>query len=190
MPVGPRHFNNRTREFSQPQYLARTSASVDRYDGRTVMLPHLVPIVRASAAPAAGASAIHYRTSVVYNAIVALLWAVGVTVAGFLLSRITLRQVQRRADPRPARPHDLRGPDQRRDRSPASRAVHPVSREREVPHVPPCVGTVAQRAERPTPAASSFYRGFTNVTVAAFLSVFTVGGSANREDGTRGQRRI
>lgn len=86
---GHRLFRPGSRVF-KPEYLARTTEYFERFGGRTVVLARFVPIVRTYAPAVAGMSRMRYRAFIPFNAIGALLWAVGVTVLGYFLGQIGL----------------------------------------------------------------------------------------------------
>lgn len=87
--AGPRIFNKPDSRFFKKRYVDQTYAYFDRYGGRTIIVARFVPIVRTYAPVAAGVGNMRYRHFVTFNAIGALLWAVGVTLLGFALGNIT-----------------------------------------------------------------------------------------------------
>ncbi|MFI6427224.1 VTT domain-containing protein [Promicromonospora sp. NPDC050880] len=87
--VGPRIFDKPDSRFFKRSYIDQTNAYFDRYGGRTIVVARFVPIVRTYAPVAAGVGRMPYRHFVTYNAVGALLWAVGVTLLGFALGNFT-----------------------------------------------------------------------------------------------------
>ncbi|MCU1473534.1 VTT domain-containing protein [Amnibacterium sp.] len=65
-----------------------TEGFFDRYGGRAVVLARFVPVLRTYVPLAAGAARYPFRRFLVWNAVGALLWAVGVTILGSLLSGV------------------------------------------------------------------------------------------------------
>jgi membrane-associated protein len=68
--------------------LRDTEAFFDRYGGRAVVLARFIPILRTYVPLAAGAGRYRFRRFLVWNAVGALLWAVGVTILGSLLGGV------------------------------------------------------------------------------------------------------
>ncbi|WGW12223.1 VTT domain-containing protein [Saxibacter everestensis] len=87
--LGPKIFHKRGARFLKPEYLEKTNDYFAKYGGRTIIIARFVPIVRTFAAVVAGASSMHYRTFVAFNAIGAAAWGIGVTVLGFFLGQIS-----------------------------------------------------------------------------------------------------
>ena len=86
--VGPALFSRPDSRFFKQAYLEKAEAFFARHGSKTIVMARFVPIVRTFAPIVAGASRMHYRTFVVFNFIGALLWAVGVTTAGYFLGQI------------------------------------------------------------------------------------------------------
>lgn len=68
--------------------LRDTERFFDRYGGRAVVLARFIPILRTYVPLAAGAGRYSFRRFLIWNAVGALLWAVGVTIIGSLLSGV------------------------------------------------------------------------------------------------------
>lgn len=85
---GRRFFNQPDSFFRSPEHLNRAEAFYQKYGKRTIIMARFVPAVRTFAPIAAGVSSMNYTTFIVYNVIGALLWAVGVTLAGYFLGRL------------------------------------------------------------------------------------------------------
>lgn len=69
----------------KPKYLMQAEAFFAKHGGKAIIIARFMPIVRTFIPVIAGVSAMHYRRFFSYNVIGALLWAVGVTVAGYFL---------------------------------------------------------------------------------------------------------
>ena len=68
--------------------LRETEAFFEKYGGRALVLGRFVPVVRTYVPLAAGSARYPYRKFLPWNLLGAFLWAVGVTVAGSLLSGV------------------------------------------------------------------------------------------------------
>jgi membrane-associated protein len=88
--VGPTLFKRPDSRFFKQDHLNKAETFFARYGAKTIVLARFVPIVRTFAPIVAGAGSMHYRTFVTYNVIGALLWAVGVTTAGYFLGQIDI----------------------------------------------------------------------------------------------------
>ncbi|OGZ97646.1 MAG: hypothetical protein A3J10_03000 [Candidatus Sungbacteria bacterium RIFCSPLOWO2_02_FULL_54_10] len=86
--VGPRIFTKKDSLFFRKEYVARTQAFYDRHGGKTLVLARFLPVVRTFAPIFAGVGDMPYRTFLFYNVIGAFLWAVGLTVLGYVLGSI------------------------------------------------------------------------------------------------------
>jgi membrane-associated protein len=83
--VGPRIFNRPDSRFFKKEYIDKTHAFFEKYGGRAIVLARFVPFVRTYIPVAAGVGKMPYGHFIKYNAIGALLWAVGVTLLGYWL---------------------------------------------------------------------------------------------------------
>ena len=73
--------------FFKPEYLVKSEAFFEKHGGKAIILARFMPIVRTFAPVIAGVSAMQYRKFAVYNVAGAVLWAIGVTVAGYFLGK-------------------------------------------------------------------------------------------------------
>jgi membrane-associated protein len=87
--LGPALFRKPDARIFRQQHVVKAEAFFARHGAKTILLARFVPIVRTFAPIVAGASRMHYRTFVTYNLVGALLWAVGVTLAGHYLGEIS-----------------------------------------------------------------------------------------------------
>jgi membrane-associated protein len=73
-----------------PKYVARTHDFFEKYGNRALILARFVPIVRTFVTLVAGVSRMDFRHFISYTAIGGVLWACGVTVAGYFLGNVSL----------------------------------------------------------------------------------------------------
>ncbi|SDU83259.1 membrane-associated protein [Microlunatus sagamiharensis] len=73
-----------------PRHVARTEAFFDRYGNRALILARFVPVVRTFVTLVAGVGRMSFRRFITYTAIGGVLWACGVTVAGYYLGSVPL----------------------------------------------------------------------------------------------------
>lgn len=88
--VGHRVFAQEHNRFFKKQHLDRTHAFYEKYGGKTIVIARFVPIVRTFAPFVAGIGAMTYGKFLFYNVFGALLWVVGVTVAGYYFGNIPI----------------------------------------------------------------------------------------------------
>jgi membrane-associated protein len=90
--IGPPLFRPRTglmgRIFRQ-SYVEKTHDFFDRYGNRALILARFVPIVRTFVTLVAGVSKMDFRRFITYTAIGGVLWACGVTIAGYFLGNVS-----------------------------------------------------------------------------------------------------
>jgi membrane-associated protein len=85
---GPSLFRRPDSRLFKQENLTRARAFFTKYGARSIVLARFVPIVRTFTPIVAGASHMHYRTFLLYNAIGGTLWGSGVTIAGYFLGQI------------------------------------------------------------------------------------------------------
>jgi membrane-associated protein len=83
--AGPALFRRENSRIFKQQYVHRANEFFERHGKKTIVIARFVPIVRTFAPILAGVGAMRYRSFVMFNVIGALLWAVGVTTAGYVL---------------------------------------------------------------------------------------------------------
>ncbi|MEV8337605.1 VTT domain-containing protein [Leucobacter sp. NPDC077196] len=86
--LGPAIFNREKSRFFNPENVARTHLFFEKHGPKAIIIARFLPIFRAFVPAAAGVGKMEYRHFVLYNAIGALLWGVGVTLLGFFLGQI------------------------------------------------------------------------------------------------------
>lgn len=69
-------------------YVDKTHAFFERYGNRALILARFVPIVRTFVTLVAGVGKMDFRHFITYTAIGGVLWACGVTIAGYFLGNI------------------------------------------------------------------------------------------------------
>lgn len=85
--VGPALFRRPDSRLFRQSHVERARRYFDEHGAKTIVLARFVPIVRTFAPILAGVGGMRYRTFAVFNVVGALLWAVGVTAAGYVLGQ-------------------------------------------------------------------------------------------------------
>lgn len=86
--AGPAIFNKPDSRIFKQEHIDQTFAFFDKYGNRAIVLARFVPIVRTFITLAAGVGRMPMRRFVTYSAIGGVLWATGVTLAGYWLGQI------------------------------------------------------------------------------------------------------
>ncbi len=84
--LGPRIFRREDSRLFKRQYVERTKEFFEKHGPKTILLARFVPVVRTFAPVLAGVGEMPRRTFLSFNVIGALLWAIGVTMAGYVLA--------------------------------------------------------------------------------------------------------
>lgn len=92
-----KHFGLRITKFKlfgkqmvKDEHIEKTHSFYEKYGSKTIVIARFVPIVRTLAPFVGGIGRMHYGTFITYNVIGALLWVVGITLAGYFLGNIPL----------------------------------------------------------------------------------------------------
>jgi membrane-associated protein len=85
--VGKRIFHREDSILFHKDHIIRARAFYDKHGGKTIILARFLPIIRTFAPIVAGVSEMNFGVFVLYSAIGAIFWAIGVPVAGFYLGR-------------------------------------------------------------------------------------------------------
>lgn len=85
--VGPALFRRPDSRLFRQSHVERARRYFDEHGAKTIVLARFVPIVRTFAPILAGVGGMRYRTFAVFNVAGGLLWAVGVTTAGYVLGQ-------------------------------------------------------------------------------------------------------
>ena len=83
--IGPRIFNRPNSRIFKQENVQKASDFYEKYGGKTIIFARFMPVIRTFAPIIAGVAKMNYRTFLTYNIIGALIWAVGVTYAGFFI---------------------------------------------------------------------------------------------------------
>lgn len=83
--VGRGLFKRPESRFFKPKYLLQAEAFFQRHGGKAVVLARFVPLARTFVPIVAGIGAMRYRRFVVFNVVGAILWAIGLPLAGYFL---------------------------------------------------------------------------------------------------------
>ena len=84
--VGPSLFKRPDSKIFKQAYVGQAQNFFEKHGSKTILLARFVPFVRTFAPIVAGVANMRYRTFLVFNLIGGLLWAVGVTMLGYIIS--------------------------------------------------------------------------------------------------------
>ena len=91
--IGPPLFKPRgglVGKLLNPKYVARTHDFFEKYGNRALILARFVPLVRTFVTLVAGVSRMDFRHFIGYTAIGGVLWACGVTIAGYFFGNVSI----------------------------------------------------------------------------------------------------
>lgn len=86
--VGRKLFQREDSLLFHKKNLLRAEAFYEKYGGKAIVLARFMPIVRTFAPIVAGIGVMQYRRFLAFNVVGGLLWAVGVTLAGYFLGNM------------------------------------------------------------------------------------------------------
>jgi membrane-associated protein len=86
--VGPALFRRENSKLFKKEYVEKTHAFFDKYGGRAIILARFVPVVRTFITAIAGVARMDFGRFMFFTAIGGIIWAVGVTLAGYFLGTI------------------------------------------------------------------------------------------------------
>lgn len=86
--VGRRLFNKEDSVFFHKKHLLKAEKFYEKHGKKTIVIARFMPVVRTFAPIVAGIGSMEYRTFITYNILGGLLWAVGLTWAGFFLGNL------------------------------------------------------------------------------------------------------
>lgn len=86
--VGPKLFTKEDSIWFHKKHLAKAQHFYEEHGRKTIVLARFLPVVRTFAPIVAGIGNMEYKTFLMFNIIGGFLWAVGLTVAGYLLGNI------------------------------------------------------------------------------------------------------
>jgi membrane-associated protein len=83
--LGRKLFTRDESRFFNPAYPLKGQKFLNQHGGKAILLGKFMPIVRTMVPMVAGASGMNYRRFLMFNIAGGLIWAVGVTMAGYFL---------------------------------------------------------------------------------------------------------
>lgn len=85
---GRKLFNREDSIWFHKEHLNRAQRFYDKHGGKTIILARFMPVIRAFAPVVAGIGVMKYRRFVFFNLIGGIMWAIGVTLAGYYLGSL------------------------------------------------------------------------------------------------------
>lgn len=86
--VGPKLFNREDSLLFHKKNLVRAQNFYEQYGPMTIILARFIPVVRTFAPIVAGIGQMKYKTFVFYNVFGGLIWTLGLTLAGYYLTKV------------------------------------------------------------------------------------------------------
>lgn len=85
--AGPALFSRPDSRLFKQEYVDKAQHYFDKYGAKTIVLARFIPIVRTFSNPMAGVGGMPLRSFTTFNVIGGAMWAVGVTMVGFVLGK-------------------------------------------------------------------------------------------------------
>jgi len=86
--VGPRLFQREDSLLFSKKNVLKAQEFYEKHGGKAIVLARFVPVVRTFAPIVAGIGNMEYRRFLSFNLIGGILWAIGVTIAGYFLAEV------------------------------------------------------------------------------------------------------
>ncbi len=86
--LGPKIFTKENSMFFHKKHLERAQRFYGKHGGKTIILARFIPVIRAFAPVVAGAGKMDYKRFLTFNLVGGVLWAIGVTLAGYYLGSL------------------------------------------------------------------------------------------------------
>ena len=86
--VGPKLFTKEDSIWFHKKNLAKAQHFYEQHGKKTIVIARFLPVVRTFAPIVAGIGNMHYKTFLAFNIIGGILWAVGLTMAGYFLGSL------------------------------------------------------------------------------------------------------
>lgn len=86
--AGPPLFSRPDSRLFKREYVEHTHRFFNKYGARAIVMARFVPVVRTFITATAGIARMDFRTFAIFSAVGGLIWAFGVTVAGYFLGNI------------------------------------------------------------------------------------------------------
>lgn len=86
--VGKRLFQREDSLLFHKKNVVKAQEFYKKYGAKTIVIARFMPVVRTFAPIVAGVGTMHYRTFVIYNLVGAVLWALGLNLAGYFLGSL------------------------------------------------------------------------------------------------------
>ena len=88
--VGPKLFDKPDSKIFKQEYVEKTHAFFEKYGARAIILARFVAIVRTFITAIAGVAKMDFRKYALYSTIGGVLWAAGITLAGYYLGNFPI----------------------------------------------------------------------------------------------------
>src|SRR3989338_55171 len=86
--VGKRLFTRKDSLFFHQKNIQKAQGFYDKYGSKTIVIARFIPVVRTFAPIVAGVGTMNYKVFVAFNLIGGILWAIGLTLAGYFFGSL------------------------------------------------------------------------------------------------------